>query len=291
MNTCPVCSESVHELANFCRNCGAELSGPGSVPLAADPPPPAKLPHPWWWVAGAGFFLLLGMVLLITMEARQKTRPLAAAATSVVNVSRNNLKQIGLGFYYYHDLNAAFPAGGIIDENGAGSHSWQTEILPYFGESGLYRSIRYDLAWDDPQNRPYFTLVFQTYTNPANPQTQNTLGYGLSHYAGNSLTFTANQNLRMQDILDGTSNTMFAGEVADGFKAWGDPTNVRDLTAGIASDTETFGGPDGIGGTFLMADGSVRFISNDVEPAVLKALSTPNGSEPAPPEFSDLGKQ
>ena len=36
----------------------------------------------------------------------------------------------------------------------------------------------------------------------------------------------------LRDITDGTSNTMMAGEVAVGFKPWGDPSNVRDPAAG-----------------------------------------------------------
>jgi hypothetical protein len=34
-----------------------------------------------------------------------------------------------------------------------------------------------------------------------------------------------------------------------------------------------------------MADGSVCFISKDISPAVLKALSTPDGGEPLPEDY------
>jgi prepilin-type processing-associated H-X9-DG protein len=38
----------------------------------------------------------------------------------------------------------------------------------------------------------------------------------------------------------------------------------------------TFGGPPARGGaTFLMADGSVRFVGNGTDPAVLRALAGP----------------
>ena len=96
--------------------------------------------------------------------------------------------------------------------------------------------------------------------------------------------FRDNVGLSIREIVDGTSNTIFAGEVVDGFKPWGDPTNRRDPAAGLTGTPETFGGFNGVV-NFLRADGSVMSISEYVDSQVLKAISTPDGGEPLPDDF------
>src|SRR5690349_15388520 len=57
--------------------------------------------------------------------------------------------------------------------------------------------------------------------------------------------------------------TLLIGEVNAQFKPWGHPVNWRDPTAGINSSQHGFGGPPGSGGAnFVMADASIRFLSD-----------------------------
>jgi prepilin-type processing-associated H-X9-DG protein len=69
------------------------------------------------------------------------------------------------------------------------------------------------------------------------------------------------------------------GEVVSHFKAWGDPTNWRDPALGINRSLSGFGSPAPGGANFLMVDGSVRFLKDNIDLRVLKALSTPAGGE------------
>ena len=63
------------------------------------------------------------------------------------------------------------------------------------------------------------------------------------------------------------------------FKPWGHPTNWRDPTVGL-NTPDGFGGPRGNGGAnFVMADASVRFVSDKISPDMLRALTTPGGGE------------
>jgi prepilin-type processing-associated H-X9-DG protein len=113
-------------------------------------------------------------------------------------------------------------------------------------------------------------------------------GYGLSHYAANSHVLGPNTALRVGDITDGTSTTLLIGEVNTEFKPWGHPVNWRDPALGIQRSPRGFGGVAGSGGAnFVMVDGSVRFISERVSPAVLRALATPNGGESIDPDALD----
>ena len=78
------------------------------------------------------------------------------------------------------------------------------------------------------------------------------------------------------------SNTILAGEVSGGFMAWGDPDNRRDPANGMGTGPDQFGEacPGARGVQMLLADGSVRFISENIDPQTLKALASPDGDEP-----------
>ena len=102
----------------------------------------------------------------------------------------------------------------------------------------------------------------------------------LSHYSVNSRVMHGNFALRREDVKDGLSNTIMGGEVNANFRPWGDPVNWRDPAVGLGKSPDGFGGPWKSGVTqFLFMDGSVRALSNDIDPQVLKALSTPAGGE------------
>lgn len=86
---------------------------------------------------------------------------------------------------------------------------------------------------------------------------------------------------------DGTSTTILLGTVGERFKPWGHPANVRDPAQGINRVASGFGGPTGWnGGLFLMCDGSVRFLHDDTDLEIMKALGTPSGGETIPPAFT-----
>jgi hypothetical protein len=174
-----------------------------------------------------------------------------------------------------HDV---FPPGGVFDADGAGHHSWQTMLLPYIDEARLFDQIDFNVPWDDPRNSRHFQYELPVFLNPSLPERQSIDGYGLSHYAGNSRLLNENTAISILAITDGTSYTILAGEVSSNLKPWGHPANYRDPALGVGGGPDAFGRPT-IGAQFLMADGSVRFIDGDIDPQVLKALSTPDGGE------------
>ena len=153
--------------------------------------------------------------------------------------------------------------------------SWQASILPDMYQAPLYHLIKTDFAWNSPQNQPVFSTSIVQYLNPGIPDQAG----AVSHYAGNSQVFLMNKGLSFRDITDGLTNTIFVGEVATGFKPWADPTNVRDPALGLGKSPEQFGGPYPRGVNFLLCDGSVHFISENIDPKILKALATPAGGE------------
>lgn len=238
-------------------------------------------------VGGIGGLALLGcvgiVVLVYAVMPRMQAAVQQARAAAQASMSHNNLKMMGLALHNYHDAVRSFPPGGVYAADGTPHHSWQTMLLPYVNQAALYNAVDFNLPWTDPANAPMFATLVPEYVNPAEQALISAPGGAVSHYAGNQHVLFENSHVSIQDVIDGSSNTMLAAEVAAGYRAWGDPSNVRDPAAGILRDASTFGSPANPNAcSILLLDGSVRDVSNSISPDVLKALSTPAGGEPPP---------
>lgn len=213
--------------------------------------------------------------------------PVAFIEGQTRRVSLNHLKQIGLAMHNYHDTFRQFPIGATVNPVGTPQHGWVARVLPYLDQRDLYQQIDFDQPWTAEVNRQAFEKHLRVLRNPGldydfEPGENEQLDpsdYKPAHYAANQRLLGVNGGLRLRDIKDGTSQTIMGGEVKEGIRPWGDPLNFRDPARGINQGPETFGGPFGPGANVLLSDGGVRFLSEDIDPAVLKALSTPDGRE------------
>ncbi len=105
-----------------------------------------------------------------------------------------------------------------------------------------------------------------------------------------------NSRLSLRDFLDGTSNTVFIGERKtnanlDWWSTWagmvagGEETGQRVLGCldhrpnHPAAHFDDFGSSHTGGAHFLLADGSVRFVSENIDTALYQALGTIRGGE------------
>jgi len=193
--------------------------------------------------------------------------------------SRTNLQLIGMAMRDYHDYKGRLPAGGTFMPDGSMLHSWETYLLPFVG---YYGDIDLTRPWKDPRNAPRFKSIVPPFINPnlRTGELTDPDGYGLSHYAANERVLGGNSRMTFEGMTKGTATTLLVGEVNARFKPWGHPVNWRDPAKGINRSAGGFGGPRySDGAQFLMADGSVHFISERVSPEVLRALATPTGTE------------
>ncbi len=193
--------------------------------------------------------------------------------------SKNNLRQFGIASYNYHDAFEVFPVGGSFDSDGQGLHSWETFLLPYVDQAKLYEEIDFTKPWADEVHRDVFQKRIGMFRNQGYDIHLGRTPDNASHYAMNTQVAGANRSINHSAFSDGTTNTLFTGEVRHAPRAWGDPLNFRDPAIGFESPTGF--GSVWLGGyvQFALADGSVRVLSADTDPAVLKALSTPSGGE------------
>ncbi|MDB5388074.1 MAG: hypothetical protein JWM11_3720, partial [Planctomycetaceae bacterium] len=154
-------------------------------------------------------------------------------------------------------------------------------------------------GFSDAAYKKAFQHRLQVFVNPGQSLTLDPSGYAPTTYVGmagvgkdaatleiddpKAGIFGYDRQTRVTDIKDGMSNTMLVTEVYQDFGPWGrgGRATIRGLTA-----KPYINGPDGIGrgkGSggvhVLMADGSVRFISENIKPEVFEALATMAGGE------------
>ena len=244
---------------------------------------------------GGSGVAVTGTLVALLLPAVQQAR-VAARRTQ----SRNNLHSIGIAMHNYHDVHNMFPPGthpnDVLDVEKR--FSWMAEILPFVDQSALFDRLDMDRAWNDDKNKAMTNSQIMTYMNPNEPPGPNpgvTQYVGLAGVGEDAPTLPAGHKragvfgydrvTRIRDIRDGTSNTVAVSEASGADARWaaGGKQTIRALTK-----KPYINGPDGLGGSFpggsfmLFCDGSVKFISESIDPALMESLSTVAGEERIP---------
>jgi prepilin-type processing-associated H-X9-DG protein len=219
----------------------------------------------------------------------------AREARSGRNTQRH-LQRIGVALEQYHQQFGSFPIGGTIvrdaENRSRGGHSWMTAVLPYIGEQPLYQRIDFAHPYDEPVNRPAMSTPVIPFFAAGGNRALNGGGFAVAHFAGvggevrsprgetqAAGIFRAGKPLSEEDISDGLSATLAAGELNGNYSAWGDPENLRVPGLGFNKDPRGFGNAARTGATMLFADGHVKFFANATDPEVLRRLSTRNAGD------------
>jgi hypothetical protein len=173
--------------------------------------------------------------------------------------SANHMKQMGNAVHDHFDAVNVLPVSTFAAD-GRPMHSWQTALLPYIEEDGLYKQIDVSKSWNHRANRSAVGTTVKVFLHPAVEADRIAAGFAASHYAANVLTFGGDKARKLSDYTAGTSNTIIIGEAVQNSRAWADPLNWRDPRLGLGHPYG-FGGPTSQKGTqFCFADGSVRTV-------------------------------
>ncbi len=189
---------------------------------------------------------------------------------------KNNLKQIGLALHNYHDTHRSFPLVATFDSSGRTLHSWRTMVLPYLDQQSLYSRLHLDQPWDAPENAPLFPQNLLAYRCPGSVVVApNTTYLAL---ATPESVFPPGHTRTISDITDGTSNTLMVIEVDDAYAVpWMEPRDADESVFTKPAKPR----PAHVGGCqTLLADGSVRFLSENIDPKTRHSLVTIDGKEP-----------
>ena len=193
--------------------------------------------------------------------------------------SSSNLWQIELAVANYEAAEKCYPPGTTLDDQGVLLHGWQARILPQMEQQEVYDQINFAVPWDDPANAVAMRTRIALFLNPNFPLDPALTAPAPSHYAGNAQVLGGDSPRKPADLSDGLANTIVMGEAGGRFKPWGHPANIRDLAKGINRSPDGFGSPFPGGANFAFGDGSVKFLSDRIDPKVLRALASPSGGE------------
>lgn len=211
---------------------------------------------------------------------------------------KNNLKNIGLALHNYHDAYECFPPAFVADDQGRPMHSWRALILPYLPQNGwndkqpalqkLYAEYRFDEPWDGPNNQKLAGRIGDIFRCPTEKVEAPASAANFTNYVavvGPEPPWPGKISKSIKDFDDGASNSILVVEVANSGIHWMEP---RDLHVLQMSPTINSKGGQGIssahtgGANLLLADGAVRFVSDDLSAETIRALLTIKGGEPVP---------
>lgn len=197
---------------------------------------------------------------------------LAAREAAEQSQSVNNLKQLALAMHNYAGAYGDFPPAVLYHENGT-PRSWRVEMLPYLEEVTLYQEYRKDEPWDSEHNKTVLAKMPSVFRSPgSDDNTKNSSYFVLT---GEGTIFGKKEGTKFQEILDGTSNTILIVEAAREIP-W---TKPEDIPFNPQGELPKLGGfREGIF-ALAMADGSVRALPVNLDPATIRALIQMNDGQ------------
>ncbi len=186
----------------------------------------------------------------IGLPAVQKARNAASRMQSM-----NNLKQIGLAMHNYHDTHGTFPPAAICDKKGKPLLSWRVAILPFIEQDNLYKQFKLDEPWDSEHNKKFSETAIKTYMDPRADYTGKTHHTHYKVFVGGGSPFDTLGSKKIQNITDGSSNTIMAVAAGDAVP-WAKPDDFPfDPKKDVPDVKKPFGEL-----LMLFCDGSVRMV-------------------------------
>lgn len=253
-------------------------------------------------VAVAIVALVIGLLLPATRRVREPAARMKCT---------NNLRQLMIGLHSYHSNDQPehypstsrpekreerFPTGCI----GPGATpeerlSWMVDVLPFVEQDVLWK--KFDVRKGYVENLPASQTIVRVFlcadSKGADPTGQVTqyvaisgigLGAASQPAKADGNGFMGYDRLTSLDAMhDGTSNTIALMETRSNLGPWarGGASNLRGFDPADeppVGDQRPFGGHKS-GMNVAMADGSVQFIRNSIQPSMLAAAITIAGGE------------
>lgn len=245
--------------------------------------------------------ILIALLLPAVQQAREAARR---------SQCKNNIAQIALATLNYEMAHGVLPPGcvnpdGPITSTVEGYHmGWTVQLLPYLDQSPLFQEVDFSKGAYEQEDR-VIKVTMSVYLCPSDPGNENSVSYAGCHGGvetqiaeDNEGVLFLNSQVRFRDVKDGSTNTIFFGEkfrsgsdlnwlsgTRTSLRNTGSQPNqlpsVRDSRSLRSETPEGLEDPNVVGGfgshhtggaQFALGDGSVRFLSENIERELFESL-------------------
>jgi prepilin-type processing-associated H-X9-DG protein len=250
---------------------------------------------------------IVGILIAILLPAVQAAREAARRVHC-----NNNLRQIGLALHQYHNVKKVFPIGNVPFTN----WTFQTMLLPYLERQSWFSEINFktrqcyvdnlEAGRDAVSSRRLTVMECPSDPRAGEIWSDAEHAYAIGNYFGVSGSawlgstdgmLYSGSVTRFSHVRDGTTHTMFVGERggADPYWGWwscgggfddsGEGDNLLSTGRGFYPGGEDyehsfhFWSHHPGGGNFLFVDGSLHWLSYEVDPQTLRHLSTRDAAD------------
>lgn len=255
---------------------------------------------------------IIGILIALLLPAVQAAREAARRCQCTNNLSQLILAVQNYNMTHsVYPPGTINPEGPIVNEAQGYHHDWISQTLPYFEELNTFRHIDFSVGVYDKSNATVRTARISTLLCPSSWNNSDSDEAATTNYAGchgptetpidkdNQGVFFLNSAVGYEDIPDGSSHTIFMGEKvieeADNL-GWMSGTRATLRNAGTLINAEMtrrnrgqavpeqalsrdklyvggFSSQHPGGGNFTLGDGSVRFMSETIEPKLFQQLA------------------
>jgi prepilin-type processing-associated H-X9-DG protein len=218
----------------------------------ADPQPKPfqfRLVHLLGWTA------VIAIVLAVLTSAFR-----AILEADRASLCQNNLRQIGIGLFNYHDVFNRFPPPHLDDPSGKPMHSWRVMISAYVQSSAFPSQYDYAEPWNGPNNS---RLLMGPGALFACPSDRSSLPH-MTNYVAVTGPGTAWPREGSFHVGDATSDMIVLVEISNSNIHWMEPRDlpIEELGDWLAPEHQPrLFGNHAQGGHVLFADGRVEVLS------------------------------
>jgi prepilin-type N-terminal cleavage/methylation domain-containing protein/prepilin-type processing-associated H-X9-DG protein len=196
---------------------------------------------------------IIAVLIALLLPAVQSAREAARRAQCC-----NNMMQLAIALQNYESSHETLPpgvvnnSGPIVDQPKGYHFGWLTQILPYIEQKNVYNHFNFKFGLYVPQNGSTRAIMVQSFLCPSESPTtrRSASGLAMTSYAGchndaeapiaadNNGVLFLNSAVRIEDVTDGTSQTIFIGEkLNDGLdQGWASGTRATLRNAGSIAD-------------------------------------------------------
>jgi prepilin-type N-terminal cleavage/methylation domain-containing protein/prepilin-type processing-associated H-X9-DG protein len=249
---------------------------------------------------------ILSVLITLILPAVQAARETARRASC-----SNNLMQLGVAAQNYETSHEVLPPGSInlvspVKNTPSGYHmSWVAQILPYLEQKNVFNHMNFLNGAYSGENSTARAITLNVLICPSGSVGGGRRGdaapsnYAACHHyiedpiaIDNLGAFFLNSKVRLDDIPDGASNTIYFGEKRhDADLGWMSETRATLRNTGAMVNIAILpsqSNPDPVGGyssfhsggvNVCFGDGSVRFLENKISPVVYQRLGNRQDGE------------